>query len=327
MWFEALTGFREDEVDDVGAMFVVDGEHLTSSANGRTMRVGRFETPTLGELRPRVADAELPGRLTLTEVVGDVQQLHLDPDNEGALFQVASQFNTLEMVSPSVTPEAGIDRYERDRTQGPACAVACGAGTIHRNYLAPVGTGIGQTAERQIDCLAGVALALGVVDLGMRNGYALPESAELRRATDALVTMNDAEVDHVRSLLQIGLQHDTEVTLNGAGHAVTQTYCSAVPVAYSGLSADAWEPLARLVLEAAYEATLAAAVVNAEASGNRVVYLTLLGGGVFGNPSDWIIDAIQRAARVFAAADLDVRIVSYGQQNPALHGLVAPNAA
>ena len=43
--------------------------------------------------------------------------------------------------------------------------------------------------------------------------------------------------------------------------------------------AKLWEPLARLVLEAAYEATLLAALRQ----GSRVVFLTLLGGGVFKN--------------------------------------------
>jgi hypothetical protein len=38
MWFEALTGFSEDHDDDVAGRFSVDGEFLTSRANGRTMR-------------------------------------------------------------------------------------------------------------------------------------------------------------------------------------------------------------------------------------------------------------------------------------------------
>ena len=33
-------------------------------------------------------------------VEGDVRQMHQSPTNAGALFQVASQFNLLEMVSP-----------------------------------------------------------------------------------------------------------------------------------------------------------------------------------------------------------------------------------
>ena len=54
--------------------------------------------------------------------------MHGLPENRGALFQVASQFNMLEMVGPRVTPEEGVTRYEHDRTQGPACAMAAGRG-------------------------------------------------------------------------------------------------------------------------------------------------------------------------------------------------------
>jgi hypothetical protein len=69
-------------------------------------------------------------------VTGDVRQMHRSPENAGALFQVASQFNLLEMTSYNVTPEQGVTRYKDDHTQGPACAIAAGAATIYRNYFA-----------------------------------------------------------------------------------------------------------------------------------------------------------------------------------------------
>ena len=73
--------------------------------------------------------------------------------------------------------------------------------------------------------------------------------------------------------------------------------------------------LARLVLDATYEATLSAGAVNAEATGHRSVFLTLVGGGVFGNPTEWIVDAIRRAVTCHADSDLDVAVVSYGSPN------------
>jgi hypothetical protein len=76
------------------------------------------------------------------------------------LIQVASQFNLLEMRSPEVYPEDGVTRYQLDPTQGPACAIAAGAATIYRNYLAPVGEQIGQTRDRQLDGLADLSAAL-----------------------------------------------------------------------------------------------------------------------------------------------------------------------
>ncbi|MEO8697984.1 MAG: hypothetical protein ABI658_31075, partial [Acidimicrobiales bacterium] len=98
-----------------------------------------------------------------------------------------------------------------------------------------------------------------------------------------------------------------------AAHTVTQAYCSALPIAYTHLPLASWEPFAQLVLDGAYEATLATAALNADRTGNHTVYLTRLGGGAFGNPISWITDAIERAVRIFAAADLDVAIVTYGK--------------
>ncbi len=95
-----------------------------------------------------------------------------------------------------------------------------------------------------------------------------------------------------------------------------------MPVAYSGLPYQLWERLARLILEAAYEATLAAAVLNVQQAGNKDVYLTLLGGGAFGNDETWIMDAILRACKLYETHDLDVKIVSYQRSQPAVQSLV-----
>jgi hypothetical protein len=57
----------------------------------------------------------------------------------------------------------------------------------------------------------------------------------------------------------------------------------------------AWERFASLVLEAAYEATLLAALECPRRGGRPRVYLTLLGGGAFGRQREWILRAIRRA--------------------------------
>ncbi len=118
------------------------------------------------------------------------------------------------------------------------------------------------------------------------------------------------------SSLQIGLQHDTEVTMDGVEHRLTQAYCSALPVAYGVHVADEWEPFARLVLRGAYEATLAAGVANAARTGNPRVFLTLLGGGAFGNRTEWVFDAIEAALGRHRHSGLEVVIISYQSSNP-----------
>ncbi len=321
-------GFAER--DDVRALITVEGERMTSTVNGRSFGCGRLETPRLADLRARMARlGAASGRPTLREVVGDVGRLHADPKNAGAVFQAASQFNLLEMVDYGVTPEEGVGIYQYDKTQGPICAIACGAGTIYRNYFAPVAGGRGQTADRQIDCLADLGAALGN-DRGqlwsMANGYALVSGAGRAHINRALAAADPGRIDALRGLLRIGLHHDVEVTLPGAGHRVTQIYGSALPVAYGGGPVDEWAPFARLVLDASYEATLLAAAIDARASGNATVFLTLLGGGVFGNPPRWILDAIDRglhAAQAMGAGPLDVAIVSYGSPRSDVQALAA----
>ncbi len=327
MWFEELVGFAETTGEEVRERLVVDGEILTSKVNGRSFRCGRLEVPSLGELRGQAKRPEMDRPNTLEEVVADVGALHRDPANAGALFQVASQFNLLEMVSPTVTPEHGVGIYEHDQTQGPACAVACGAGTIFRNWFAPVGkatrTQIGQTADCQIDCLTDLGAALVNNDgrlWSVQNGYCMATADGLKEI-ERLFT-DGAEHDRLLGLIRIGLQLDTEVTTTVSGHLVSQAYCSAMPVGYSPIDSEAWEPFARLVLEAAYEATLLAAAENDSRTGNRRVFLTLLGGGVFGNRTIWITDAIRRAMACHPGLGLDLAIVSYGSSNPAVEHLV-----
>ena len=90
---------------------------------------------------------------------------------------------------------------------------------------------------------------------------------------------------------------------------VSQTYCSAISCAYGSLPLDLWEPMATLVLDAAYEATLWAAVVNAHRTGCNKVYLTSVGGGVFGNKQEWIANAIARAiAHVSQTIDFELHV-------------------
>jgi hypothetical protein len=111
------------------------------------------------------------------------------------------------------------------------------------------------------------------------------------------------------------------VTVRGCSHLVSQIYCSALPVAYSAYGQNAWKDFAVLILEAAYEATLCAAAINAQMTGNKTVFLTLLGGGAFGNETSWIVGAMDRALRMHADSGLDVRFVSFKRPNPALQKL------
>jgi len=149
IWFENITGFPEADCASTRERLALDGEYLVSKVNGSRHRVGTLEVVTLQALRARRYPPQ-PGsqRTRVSCLAANVRALHSLPEFAGATFQAASQFNLLEMVGPSVTPEDGVTRYQHDRTQGPACAIAAGAGTIYRNYLVPVEGAIGTAIPR-----------------------------------------------------------------------------------------------------------------------------------------------------------------------------------
>jgi len=123
----------------------------------------------------------------------------------------------------------------------------------------------------------------------MKNGYALCRGSGLEAIAGLLERSTSDEIDRFRGKLRIGLHHDVEVADAAQPFpVVSQVFCSALSVAYSQISPQRWSRFAALVLEAAYEATLWAAVLNARRSSSKIVLLTSLGGGAFGNDESWI---------------------------------------
>jgi hypothetical protein len=193
----------------------------------------------------------------------DVRHMHRLRENAGALFQVASQFNLLEMVSSDVAPEDGVTRYQSDPTQGPACAIAAGAATIYRNYFAAIEGSEDQTAGRQF------------------------EGSPWRRLEQCHGSARRRTLDNAKRLR--------------AGQS-NGTRCHRP--ASRNLPADQIDVLR--------ERLRIGTVLNAQRGVSNVVFLTLLGGGAFGNRGRWIDAAMRRALGLMTTFDLDVRLVSYG---------------
>ena len=288
-------------------------------------------TRKLSELREQAEASQMPaadgGRLTFEHLPTPtgVVPLILDPSNTDCVFQAASQFNCLEMVGPGVSPRQGIAIYANDPTQGPKCAIACPAGTVFRNYFV---NGKGQ-GETQIDCLARVGEVVGNgADTPkskprywtMQNGYALPVTTMAMQELGTRLANEEGLAEKAEAALQVGVHWDTEASPPHT-HRVCQVYASAVPVAYAkSTSSTNWEPFARLVLRAAYDATLLVGRLKAARAGKRVrVYLTMLGGGAFGNRDVWVRDAIVGALERHKDAPIDVKLVHYGTRIPGIY--------
>jgi hypothetical protein len=351
------------------ALIIGEPLHLVSTVNGARYPVGSFSTPTLRELRAAGAAtlAAAAGRdatsaatsttattattsgVTLTHAaVPSAMEAHAA--HPGAVFQVASQLNCLEFVSPNVTPEDGVTGYERDRTQGPDCALACAPAAVWRNYCMPLPAPPGgeptrgQRADHQLDTLRTLGEAVGnpAHDYWrVRNGYVSAGArgeAGVRALGDLLRGASTGEVDALRDAVRIGVHDGVGVVFarrwqpapgaddSGGPPRVTQALCSALSLgAYAGgVPSAAWEPVARLVLEAAYEATLWAGVLTAARTGVTDVLLTFMGGGVFGNAPAWIHEAIGRAVALVgtAGASLSVRLCHYQRVDEAARASV-----
>lgn len=302
-WFEQLTGFKESSFEETQSLLHFEGDTVFCPSSGKRYELGRFEMASLADLRQRVqnlgpASTQSGVSTQISVVHADAYQLHTQPQAKGAVIQAASQFNLLEMTSPHVTPEDGVTRYQHDYTQGPACAMAAGPATLFRNYGILVDGQKGQTSTRQVNTLADLIKALGIARIQMRNGYAMISSEILRALNQKLQMADAAQREQLKALLKVGVHWNTQVTAKGAApdQKVTQVFCSALPIAYNQeRSTELWAPFAQLVLEACYEATLCVGVLNARETGNPHVFLTRVGGGVFGNPAAWIDHAINLA--------------------------------
>ena len=305
MWFKKLVGFDEINPEQVRKNIKIQDNKLISLVNNQEYQFGELEIVRKRVLADRVKNFK-SSKTSFTEIKANVKDLHLDIKNENALFQVTSQFNLLEMINPDITPEMGIDRYENDFTQGPTCAIACGAGTIYRNYFVEVNGKIGQTKDNQINCIDSVMKGFLDTDyiFKMKNGYLIIK--DLERFNQVFSYIGE---DLLKDNLKIGIMWNTEVTISPNKHKVSQIYCSAFPISYNQYFSNEVEKFAKLILEATYEATICAGILNYIKTGNNKVFLTFVGGGVFGNKIEWIRDAIDKTLQNYQNSGLDIYLV------------------
>lgn len=289
----------------------------TLGVAGTTYRAGRFSTPTVGDLRTRARLLAAPAvkgtlRFWVMEGAGalnDIGSLQGTSD-ASTLFQAASQFNCLESPGPYVTPVA---KYLTDPTQGPRASISAFPGTLLRHYAAtgPHGDHFVQRSDGpQVELLAD---ACG--SAGCSNGYFTGHGAN----TAALVDQLEANFDAIR----VGMHDNVQVVFghnwNGAvensdQRTIAQVFTSTAAGGWYGadtqLGKQGFRRACTQLLRAAYLGTLLAAMCL----GKRRVVLTLIGGGVFGNPHDVILDAIGWALGEVAPLlphDLDVVLNGY----------------
>lgn len=165
----------------------------------------------------------------------------------------------------------------------------------------------------------------------LENGYLFFNSRRLLQEFNSLVVRGEASTTAVQAM-RVGLLSDAEVAgipgfyATTGGHRVTQVYTSALPIGYHNEDefpdVNEFETFAKICLTAAYEATLLAAAIQALETNQRVkCFLVPIGAGVFGNPMEWVLDALGSTIRKFASTTkifpVDVFFVVFQPPPPA----------
>uniref|UniRef100_A0A6B2L6C0 Macro domain-containing protein n=1 Tax=Arcella intermedia TaxID=1963864 RepID=A0A6B2L6C0_9EUKA len=241
----------------------------------------------------------------------DVAYLQSLRENRDAVFQVASNFNGVEAQSEIVKPDAPgfTEKYYADRTQGPAASISAGAGAILRVHGAFIDSHKNnpelwsQSGDKQINFLEKLGDYYPI-----RNGYVMFTGDESK-----FPKFQTNFQEYKKKLLStLVCYHKNQQVVTGHRNGallekctdpqqkVDQVMCAAVNI-FQGKSGSTnahqvnIEDKCQLVLDMAYQGTYLCALNN----GRKKIFLTLVGGGIFGNKKEWIYDAIIRAHKMW----------------------------
>ncbi|MEM7589603.1 MAG: hypothetical protein AAF320_05560 [Myxococcota bacterium] len=312
--------------------------YFITGKDGAGLQGGYFEVLSIGALRNRSGSIhEGGGKLHVREGqhTRDDSWFHvcldvaaLQADHPGAVFQVASNSNALETVSHTQNISTQpLESYAFDKTQGPAASISAASGLLVRRYY-PF-----YNAATPVDAWQQKPSGSQQVNFlqALTADRSMPSDTQLAMSPAGYVYLPIAGVypsdEHI-ARMGVGVHRDVQVTyghsLPGGSHEVLswdkdnrvivhQVFTAAADLGQGtnvgkedSAIAQAW---AKAILRANYEGTLRAAAVL----GAKRVFLTLVGGGVFGNEPAWIVDAIAAMQNFLVQANLDVTVIVYSR--------------
>ncbi len=306
--FEALIGMSEKQFFNEYGFSNAGKEFLKAKLQGKqgefyVQQVKPFDSAALECLKQRENGCFAYGKVTFSVIEGgelpsgtsfqkhlDVAALQALPENNGALFQVASNLNALELNG---TNKERIYTYIPLRTQGEICALSAMPGIIDRMYLqSPINFLTCFNWHGHVAYTEGYFPSMPDMDSRFKN----MSSKDILQASSTLCVGVQKNVCVTSGLRDFSSGAFRAVPVASAGQRITQVFTAALDPYNNDETNFGFENLARTLLHGAYKGTFDVAY-DANA---RKIFLTLVGGGVFRNKFEWIAEAVATAFQEFS---------------------------
>ena len=324
-WFFELFGFIEDSKSvykNIRCENLNNNIIIHSLINDKKFNSGIFSLRDISSFKNLTPKGN--GKIHLIEGRGtsstkqeliDVLKSQSLPENNGSTYLAASNFNCLEFCHHGQTASLGITDYYLDITQGPYCALATGPSLLYRNYFVPIDDkNIGQL-NKEINLLERTPIKI-------QHGYALIDSK------------NESKLKNINwddlNLFQVGIHQNCQVTMSrnksndfkifyDSNQIVHHVYAAAFNYVNDVSPTPLNYKIGEKLLEAEYKLAVLSAWENSllfpNLLGSNKLYLTLLGGGVFRNPKEMIINSLIKFLDLIIESGLDVYIICYTESS------------
>jgi hypothetical protein len=251
-----------------------------------------------------------------SEIMGEIQK----HGNDGAVFVLPSQLNGAEYPSHRSVVE-DVNSYQYDNTGGPRGQLACHPAVAQ--FI--LNNAANDNREGGIDAVQEIIRAMheaGFPGFKLQNGYlVIPPLRPSARSKAASVFQNNLHKMAILSVVGVPARGLTpnKSALSSATHNVDLVYASAVPVqTYTNSTGsehrEFQETIAEMVLMGQYLGALKLAAKHASPTSRKKVFLMQLGGGVFQNPFEIILQGMSKAVELLGPQErerLDIRVLTW----------------
>lgn len=278
--------------------FVHEGDnHVTSAGMFRTMSMAELEKASCRKSDDNACELIILEGVDIGVIMSKIKT------SDKAMVQVASNFNCLEVPSRTSLPNSGhlVDNAHMDSTQGPAASFGPLSAYLYRAHF-----------HEPVDLLEDVHEYFGIPENGKLTlrGCETPIEGDNTAAVMADVRCGlhtDVPVLYGRD------EEGRHFELDEPYPVIDQVFSSSINVSDYGKKTSPGQvaSITNTLLYATYHCAYLAAIYRRR----KVLYLTFIGGGVFGNPMFAIIKSMLYAHKTWVGKSMlkKVYICFYGK--------------